>query len=535
MASHYGVGEMQQGEPRPRADRNSDRPLRIMPWWIALVAILLVLFSATGVLLWLLPIAGGNSTLKIEAIKVGLSVGAGVGGAFAILLAVRRQWLSERAQLHAEYVAQDTLHDAEQRRVTDLYAKSVEQLGSDKAAVRLGGLYALERLAQDHIEQRRTIVEVICAYLRMPFAAEKQVGERSDQGEESESNQSDREQGDVSQFRLPYVLDNNALQELQVRQAAQRVIARHLNKGSIRSVPDGMFWGDVDLDLNRATLVNFDLSECQIRNIDVAGAAFYGNTKFDDLKVTERAKFEACHFHGFMDMSGSEFSGQVRFGRVIFHGDVKGMKTKFGDMVHFDNAHFSGRIIFTEAVFQKHAHFAGCNFGGPARFTRAIFVETSGFREAHFDDIVRFSEVQFGGRPRFDDAVFLGDAGYGHSIFLAGVRFDNAKFLDQARFGGALFRRTARFDGATFSKNATFGGSSFEGRANFKQVTFVAGVRFDKGNTLQRFNFANACITNFEAHHEWPTGWGVVALPDARIGILVRQGESGEGSQQDPN
>jgi hypothetical protein len=49
------------------------------------------------------------------------------------------------------------------QRITDLYIKPVEQLGSDKAPVRLGGLYALERLAQGNPDQRQTIVNVPCA------------------------------------------------------------------------------------------------------------------------------------------------------------------------------------------------------------------------------------------------------------------------------------------------------------------------------------------------------------------------------------
>ncbi|MEU6741925.1 hypothetical protein [Streptosporangium sandarakinum] len=53
--------------------------------------------------------------------------------------------------------------------MTELYTKAVEQLGRDKAALRLGGLYALERLAQDSPGHRQIIVNVICAYLRMPY------------------------------------------------------------------------------------------------------------------------------------------------------------------------------------------------------------------------------------------------------------------------------------------------------------------------------------------------------------------------------
>ena len=60
--------------------------------------------------------------------------------------------------------------DATERHITELYTKAVEQLGSDKAPVRFGGLYALERLAQDNPAHRQAIVNVICAYLRMPFS-----------------------------------------------------------------------------------------------------------------------------------------------------------------------------------------------------------------------------------------------------------------------------------------------------------------------------------------------------------------------------
>src|SRR5690242_15175905 len=100
-----------------------------MPWWVAAVGFAAVAVAATVTTVWLLSIAGHDAPLRIEAIKVGLSVGAGTGGAVALLLAVRRQWLSERAQAHAEDVARDNAHDATERRVTELYGKAVEQLG----------------------------------------------------------------------------------------------------------------------------------------------------------------------------------------------------------------------------------------------------------------------------------------------------------------------------------------------------------------------------------------------------------------------
>ncbi|MFI7468834.1 hypothetical protein [Nonomuraea sp. NPDC049646] len=61
-----------------------------------------------------------------------------------LLLAVRRHRHQELATAHTTH----TTHDAAERRVTELYTKAADHLGSDKAPVRLAGLYALEHLAQ---------------------------------------------------------------------------------------------------------------------------------------------------------------------------------------------------------------------------------------------------------------------------------------------------------------------------------------------------------------------------------------------------
>ena len=51
------------------------------------------------------------------------------------------------ASTHQEIATELTDRDATERRITELYTKAVEQLGSDKAPVRLGGLYALDRVS----------------------------------------------------------------------------------------------------------------------------------------------------------------------------------------------------------------------------------------------------------------------------------------------------------------------------------------------------------------------------------------------------
>src|SRR5664280_1758209 len=50
--------------------------------------------------------------------------------------------------------------------LTDRYTKAVEQLGSDKIEMRLGGIYALERLMRDSSTDQPTIMEVLTAHIR---------------------------------------------------------------------------------------------------------------------------------------------------------------------------------------------------------------------------------------------------------------------------------------------------------------------------------------------------------------------------------
>jgi uncharacterized protein YjbI with pentapeptide repeats len=55
---------------------------------------------------------------------------------------------------------------SEQGQLTDRFGKAVEQLGSDKLDVRLGGIYALERLARDSARDHPTVMEVLAAFVR---------------------------------------------------------------------------------------------------------------------------------------------------------------------------------------------------------------------------------------------------------------------------------------------------------------------------------------------------------------------------------
>lgn len=75
-------------------------------------------------------------------------------------------WIRTRAADRQARVANLQAKTAEQGHITDRFAKAIEQLGSEKMAVRLGAIYALERLSKDSPGDHLTIMEVLTAYVR---------------------------------------------------------------------------------------------------------------------------------------------------------------------------------------------------------------------------------------------------------------------------------------------------------------------------------------------------------------------------------
>lgn len=59
-----------------------------------------------------------------------------------------------------------TVEVAQQGQITDRYTKAVEQLGSATLQVRLGGVYALERLAEDSGRDAESVHDVLAAFVR---------------------------------------------------------------------------------------------------------------------------------------------------------------------------------------------------------------------------------------------------------------------------------------------------------------------------------------------------------------------------------
>ena len=71
----------------------------------------------------------------------------------------------QQAQATAQQV-REQLEVAQQGQVTERFTRATDQLGHAELNVRIGGIYALERIANDSPDDRNTIAEVLTAFVR---------------------------------------------------------------------------------------------------------------------------------------------------------------------------------------------------------------------------------------------------------------------------------------------------------------------------------------------------------------------------------
>ncbi|WP_410614853.1 pentapeptide repeat-containing protein [Amycolatopsis sp. lyj-109] len=468
-----------------------------------------VLLLVAGGAAWLLLAQLGDGTdaskTRLDAIRTVGTIVLGAGGGVALLLTARRQQTAERdlverrrdlslkaraqdhaeevqrhaekvaaeAQAHQQMVAESTEADARARRITELFDTAVDKLGSEKAAVRFGGLYALERLADHAPEQQRPIAHVLCAYLRMPYT------------EPDKHPPVDADEKTHSQYQL-------RREEREVRLAIQRVIADHLRPGSDRNRPSPSYWSDAIIDLTGATLIDLDWSECHL-----TGKVLLGRVRF-----VNRAQFE-----------GTTFSRSVNFAEAEFEAGAVFAGASFQDSTTFDGAKFS-----------RNTSFAGATFNGRASFEGATFSDVTWFNGAEFFEFSRFNGVNFHGASMFDEAQFHQDTWFDFATFSAlnlkgatfhgDTRFGSTKFNESVTFP-ATFYRSAWFDKAIFAKEAIFDVAIFDNAPVFNGATFSDLVTFP-AEMKPQLHSARICLMRNDQRVNsaiWP-GWHVVPIHD---------------------
>ncbi|MEU1680999.1 pentapeptide repeat-containing protein [Micromonospora zamorensis] len=292
-----------------------------LPTVSALVVVLGLFLGALWYMDW--PGIQRDGSVKVatvfELVKLIFAVVAGAGGVAALVVAYRRQRVAEHQNalahadgLRAEEADKRAKIEADRNGVrlfNERFTKASEQLGSEKAAVRLAGVYAMAGLADDWQEGRQTCIDVLGAYLRMPYTPPPEA-----------SNEMPSQTDDSAPAPAP-ALDvdkaRTAREEREVRHTVIRLVSTHLRS------PQG----------NPASWRGYDF--------DFTGAVFDGGNLSDATFSGGRVSFDGARFVGGPSyFAGTVFNGgRVSFARAVFTGGE----------VSFDGAEFSGgRVSFAK-------------------------------------------------------------------------------------------------------------------------------------------------------------------------------------------
>ena len=350
-ANFPGRGRPRDREPARQGDGGEARLWHIGTALAVSFSVAVVGLAGLAWLAWvLLGVAGfrrhGPPALNntVGVLQLVFASVAGAGALVALIVAYRRQKIAEA----------DSAHDRT-RVFNERFTAIAAQLGHAQPAVRLAGVHAMAGLADDWKSNRQTCIDVLCAYLRLPY-----------------------EPDPVEEAPAPERLAFQSSRE--VRHTVIRVITAHLSGGATVS------WQGLNFDF---TGVVFDGGSFD--HAEFSG----GRVSFDDAEFTGgTVRFVGAKFTGgAVSFLGAKFTGgEISFYSTEFTGSPVGfIDAEFtGGTVSFDSAKFTGgEIYFDSAKFT----------GGEISFGRAEF---TGGR-------VSFNGAKFsGGTVSFDGAEFTG-------------------------------------------------------------------------------------------------------------------------------
>lgn len=364
------------------------------------------------------------------------------------------------------------------------FVTTTAQFADPSPEVRLAGVYALEALTNDWIDRNnhtdaQTCINYLCGYLTRSYTPPTQ---------DPHLRQTVVTPDIATTVQRTYIHPHD---DLNVRQAITRTIAKHLQPGNHHS------WSNYDYDLTGTYFRNADFTRCVFRGtIEFANAQFDGqhtsfaNTEFYGTRTSflrarfygDQVSFVQAQFHSpFTSFSRVEFhSNRTGFDESVFYSERTAFhRTRFcsdwtsfiqaqshGDMT-FSGAQFEGETTFGSARFYgEQTEFYGSRFAGRSiTFVNAQFHSArTSFTQAQFNaEATSFRLALFcGSRTLFNEAWFVGE----RTMFNAAqFRSDRTKF-HKARF----FSATTSFENAEFSGTST----------RFAEVDF--------GNTVTSFD-----------------------------------------------
>ena len=241
------------------------------------------------------------------------------------------------------------------------YTKAVEQLGDEKAPIRIGGVYTLVGLVDEWLEEEnlseperlkegQVIINNLCAYIRSPFTLASHYDELSNP----------TPKGIYKDKKEKFYADKATLDsETDVRLSIIKEIHDCI-QGPDKNTPGA--WSDFEYDFSGSTFFYpVDLTKSYYKKpVNFSGSTYGGWADFRGSTYQSEASFDSSIYKGTASFSGSIYKGGANFSGSTYQSWVGFRDSTYQDKTDFSRSIFYQEIYFGEDEYNSFSFFTDC-------------------------------------------------------------------------------------------------------------------------------------------------------------------------------
>ena len=288
------------------------------------------------------------------------------------------------------------------------YTKAVEQLGSQEAPVRMGGVYTLVGLVDEWLEEKslsdderfkegQVIINNLCAYIRSPFTLTSYYDELSENAPSLEGIYKDKKE----EFYVDKaILDSEADVRLSIiKEIHDRI------QGPDKNTPGA--WSDFEYDFSGSTFFYpIDLrNSYYAKPINFSGSTYQGWADFSRSTYQGWADFSHSTYRGRATFNGSTYQGWATFSHSTYEGLATFNGSTYRGRATFNGSTYRGRATFSHSTYKGLATFNGSTYRGRATFNRSTYQYETDFSGSIFYQEVYFGEDEYNSFSFFTDCA----------------------------------------------------------------------------------------------------------------------------------
>ena len=342
------------------------------------------------------------------------------------------------------------------------YTKAVEQLGDEKAPVRMGGVYTFVGLVdewleeesiekyEDRLKEGQVIINNLCAYIRSPFTLASRYDELSKDNPISEGIYKDNQQkfySDKAELKAEADVRLGIIQEIHDR----------------IQVPDKNTpgaWSDFEYDFSGSTF---------FYPIDLTNSYYAKPINFSGSTYEGGAYFSASSYKGWADFSDSTYQGEANFNDSSYKGGA-----------YFSASSYKGWADFTRSTYQGWADFSDSSYKGGAYFSDSTYQDEAYFSDSTYQGWANFSDSTYQGWANFSDSTYQDEVYFHSSTYQALAYFRRSTYQALADFRRSTYQDVADFSGSIFYQKVYFGVDG--DNSSFSRFTDCAPQFYDETN-----------------------------------------------------